>query len=174
MGWKQNEVLNARAHHELFPAIGKVPGLRHGMQPAQRLPAIVPRARNVPCACSRNGLPYLHHDPIRKTFEPQRFWDGSSLETKNESREESEMRREVVSQTREGCTARNHRRDRGSSGWPRVHMERRPILQRTRRRWQKVHYPYAAWRDKESNAVTRRAGTTSVDRKRGEPEHGCK
>ncbi|KIJ99662.1 hypothetical protein K443DRAFT_161977 [Laccaria amethystina LaAM-08-1] len=46
--------------------------------------------------------------------------------------------------------------------------------ERTRRRWQGVHYPYAAWRDKESNALTRRAGIPSVDRKRGESEHGCK
>jgi hypothetical protein len=63
--WKQNEVLNAKAHHELFPAMGKVPGLRHGMQLAQRLPAMIPRAQNVPCACSRNGLPYLHMRDIQ-------------------------------------------------------------------------------------------------------------
>lgn len=31
------------------------------------------------------------------------------------------MRREVVSPTREERTARDHRRDRGSSGWPSAH-----------------------------------------------------
>jgi len=44
--------------------------------------------------------------------------------------------------------------------------------ERTRQRWQRVHYPYAAWRDKESNALTRRASTASVDRKRGMVANG--